>query len=270
MQERRVKSCRGRSGGRTVTRLCLTFQRSSLAGFLVDLGDSRLICRRCRYRQSFRIAWTTRLLPIWVRPGRSQALRPGPLSPHRLSWTLFRSKWIPMSWRTRHCPMYTDRSRGRLWELSPISRSIWLVVWVVALRVLSLAGGCPRRAPSLRNDLHRYSVVLVSGAHSGTRHIVPRTMRRHLASLAFLCTNPDSWNGLASRSWLVCWRWDRGGGYIRWLGIRLWMRLSSCIGRFVWWRRIWTSWISMPSRCRARRQKCWSWALTPVVFPRRK
>ena len=32
-----------------------------------------------------------------------------------------------MSWRTRHCPMYTG-----LWELSPISRTIWLVVWVIA------------------------------------------------------------------------------------------------------------------------------------------
>ena len=70
---------------RKVTRLCLTFQRSSLAGFFVDLGDSLLIRRRCRYHQSFRIAWTTRLWPMWVRPGRSRALRPRSLSPHRLS-----------------------------------------------------------------------------------------------------------------------------------------------------------------------------------------
>ena len=40
-----------------------------------EIGDSRLIRQRCRFRQSFRIAWTTRLLPMWVRPGKSRTLR---------------------------------------------------------------------------------------------------------------------------------------------------------------------------------------------------
>ena len=47
-------------------------------------GDSRLIRRRCRFRQSYRIAWTIQLLPMWVRLGRSRALRPRLLWPHRL------------------------------------------------------------------------------------------------------------------------------------------------------------------------------------------
>ena len=98
----------------------LTFQRSSLAGFLGDLGDSRLIRRRCRFRQYFRIAWTIRLLLMWVRPERSRALHPRPLSSHRLSWTLFRSEWILMPGWIRHRPMLSDHSRGRRWELSPI------------------------------------------------------------------------------------------------------------------------------------------------------
>ena len=93
-------------GGRTVIRLCFH--------------------RRCRFRQSFRLTWTTRLLPMWSRPGMSRTLRPRPLSPHRLSWRLFRLRWISdlTSWWTRRRPMFTDRSRCHLRELSPISRTI--------------------------------------------------------------------------------------------------------------------------------------------------
>ena len=102
---------RGRSGGRTVIHLCLTFQMSSLAGFRGDMGESRLIRSCCRFHQSFRIAWTIRLWPMWVRPGRSRALRPRPLSPHRLSWTLFRSEWIP---DLMSCPLLAAGPGGPL------------------------------------------------------------------------------------------------------------------------------------------------------------
>ena len=67
---------RGRSGGRPVTRICLTFQRSSLAGFRGHMGDSRLIRHRYRFHQSFRVVWLIQLWPLWFRPGRSRALRP--------------------------------------------------------------------------------------------------------------------------------------------------------------------------------------------------
>ena len=96
---------------------------------------------------------------------------------------------------------------------------------------LSLAGGWLGRAPFLRNVRPHQSVVWVLDAHFATRPTVLRTMRRHLASLAFHCTIPDSWNGLAYRSRRACW--DQGGGCIRCLGTRLWMRLSSSIGMFV-------------------------------------
>ena len=95
---------RGRSGGRTVIRLCLTFRRSSPAGFLGDIGDSRLIRRHCRFRQLFMIAWTTRLLPMWALPGMSQILRPRLLTSQRLLWRLCHLGWISCqtSCLTRH------------------------------------------------------------------------------------------------------------------------------------------------------------------------
>ena len=82
----------------------------------------------------------------------------------------------------------------------------------------------------MRKDRPHHFVLLAPGALFGIRCIVPRTMHRPLASLAFLYNIHDSWSGLASRSRLVCWRWDLGGGYTRCRGIRLWMWIYSCIG----------------------------------------
>ena len=53
-------SCPREEWGPDGDRLCLTFQRNSPAGFLGDIRDSRLIRRRCRFRQSLGIAWMTR------------------------------------------------------------------------------------------------------------------------------------------------------------------------------------------------------------------
>ena len=75
---------RRRSGGQTVIRLCLTFRRNFPAGFLGNIGDSRLICGCCRFHQLFTIAWTTRLLPIWAHPGMSRILHPRLITYQRL------------------------------------------------------------------------------------------------------------------------------------------------------------------------------------------
>ena len=227
---------RGRSGDRTVTCCCLTLRGNSLAGFLGNMGASRLIRRRCRFRQYFEIAWTTQLLPMWVRPGRNRTLHPKTLSLRRLSWTFFRSGWFPAltSWWTRHHPRFADHYRGR--SVDTVTDLPKCLTGRVSHRSPGLVPRwrLAREGPFLRGNVrsHQY-VVWVLDAHFATRPTVLRTMRRCLASLAFHCTIPDSWNGLAYRSRRACWKWDQGGGCIRCLGTRLWMRLSSSIGMFV-------------------------------------
>ena len=117
---------RGRSGDRTVIRLCLTFRRSSLADFLGDIGDSRLIHRRCRFSQLFRKTWTTQLLPMWGHPGMSRILHPKLITCQRLLWRIFRSRWIPCrtSLRTPRLPMCSARYRCHLLKLHLISRTV--------------------------------------------------------------------------------------------------------------------------------------------------
>ena len=65
---------------------------------------------------------------------------------------------------------------------------------------LSLVGGWLGRAPSLRNVHPHQSVDWVLDAHFATQPTVLRTMRHRLATLAFHCTIPNSWSGLAHQS----------------------------------------------------------------------
>ena len=112
-------------------------------------------------------------------------------------------------------------------------------------------------------------VRLAPDALFGIPRIVRWTMLRHPASSVFLWTIHVSWSGLAFRNRLVCWRWDLGGGSTRCHGIRLWMRPYSYIRMFACWPQIWIFWTSIPSHCRAQRQRWWSWASVPVIFRRR-
>ena len=124
---------RGRSGDP----LCL-----KPAGFLGDVGDSRLIRRRCRFRHFFRIAWTTRLLPMWAHPGMSQILHPRLKTYLRLLWRIFHSRWMlcRTSWLTPRLPTCSGWYWCRLLKVSrscpslatgsggPLSRGTLLVV----------------------------------------------------------------------------------------------------------------------------------------------
>ena len=216
--------------GPSLTRLCLTLQKSSLAGFPGDMGDSRLICLGCRCRLFFKVAWTTPLSLMWGRPGRNRTLSPWPLSPHRLLGTLFRWRWFPLSSRIRRRPRWFEQFRDRRWDLSLIYRTPGLIMGVVTLRVGSRAGAWLGRAPSLQKDRHHLFVLLAPDAPFGIRHIVPRTMSRPLASLSKPSPVPGvDWHSRVG--WSVRNR-DRGGGYMRCRGIRLWMQMYSCTGMF--------------------------------------
>ena len=67
--------------------------------------------------------------------------------------------------------------------------------------------------------------------------------------------HPRFWSGLARRSLLVCWKWDRRCGYTLCQGNRLWRRLANFTGTFALWQRTWTFLINMCCAFRVRRRK---------------
>ena len=212
------------------------------------MGASRLIRRRCRFRQYFETAWTTELLPMCVRPGRNRTLHPRTLSLRRLSWTLFvvgrgsRTVFGVACGRCRQSPKMSD------WPCES-----------------SISGSCPSLAAGSGGPLPCGTFVFINPLFGCWMRI----SQHDLPSFGLCVVVWRVWHSTAP-SPIPGMDWCTGVGRPVGDGTRKVAAFvvsgpgygcgcsapSGCL--FDGNELIWMSWISIPSHCKVRHPKFWN------------